>query len=180
MARYWLLKTEPQEYSFGDLAREGRGLWDGVRNPQAQAGLRAMAPGDRAAVYHTGRERAAVGLAEVAAPPRPDPAEPRYAAVELVPLGWLKRPVTLGELRAEAQFAGSPLLRQPRLSVVPLTEGQWKRLRALGGLPPPRSQPLPRQGEGGTAARCGSSGDEEVTAPPRGGREARNPARTAP
>ncbi|MEW6489942.1 MAG: EVE domain-containing protein [Thermodesulfobacteriota bacterium] len=135
MARYWLLKTEPEEYSFGDLVREGRGLWDGVRNPQAQAGLGAMAPGDRAAVYHTGRERAAVGVAEVAAPPRPDPAEPRCAAVELVPVGWLERPVTLGELRAEAEFAGSPLLRQPRLSVVPLTEGQWKRLLALGGLP---------------------------------------------
>lgn len=149
MARYWLLKTEPEEYSYGDLAREGRGLWDGVRSPQAQAGLRAMAPGDRAAVYHTGRERAAVGVAEVAAPSRPDPAQPRFAAVDFVPVAWLARPVTLGELRADPVFGGSPLLRQPRLSVVPLTEGQWKRLLALGGLSgeeatPPRPKPLPQ------------------------------------
>ncbi|MHB8765848.1 MAG: EVE domain-containing protein [Deferrisomatales bacterium] len=129
----WLLKTEPSEYSYDDLARAGRGRWDGVRNAQAQGYLKAMAVGDRVAVYHTGRERAAVGLARVARPPYPDPAAPGRWAVDLVAEGRLPRPVTLGALKAEPAFAGSPLVRQGRLSVVPLTEPQWDRVVELAG-----------------------------------------------
>jgi len=127
----WLLKTEPGEYSFADLEAAEGGVWDGVRNAQAQGHLRSMAPGDRALIYHTGRERAVVGTARVAGGARPDPAEPKLAVVDLAPEGRLSRPVTLGELKADPVFAGSPLVRQGRLSVVPLTDAQWRRVLAL-------------------------------------------------
>lgn len=137
--RRWLLKTEPSEFSYDDLEGAGRATWDGVRNPQALANLRAMSPGDGALVYHTGAERAAVGSAEVRTGAYPDPAvnDPRLVVVEVTPRGRLPRPVSLAELRAEPVFAGSPLLRQGRLSVVPLTEEQWGRVLALGRAPAP-------------------------------------------
>jgi predicted RNA-binding protein with PUA-like domain len=128
---FWLLKTEPGEYGFTDLERAGSGVWDGVRNPQAQRFVRAMVPGDRVLIYHSGRERAAVGTARVAGHPRPDPAEARLVVVDLVPEGRLARPVGLTELKADPAFTGSPLVRQGRLSVVPLTADQWGRVLAL-------------------------------------------------
>lgn len=132
MAR-WLLKTEPGEYAFGDLEAQGRGRWDGVRNPQAQRHLRAMAEGDGAFLYHTGAERAVVGTARVVRAAYPDPAAPGLAVVDLEPAGRLARPVPLAEIKADPAFAGSPLVRQGRLSVVPLTEAQAARLEALAG-----------------------------------------------
>ncbi|HZY05805.1 MAG TPA: EVE domain-containing protein [Anaeromyxobacteraceae bacterium] len=130
---FWLLKTEPSSYSFEDLRREGRARWDGVQNPQALSNLRAMKVGDRAIVYHTGGERAAVGMAEVVREAYPDPAEkdPRLVAVDLRAGAALPRPVALEALKGEAAFAGSPLLRQGRLSVVPLTEAQWRAVERL-------------------------------------------------
>jgi predicted RNA-binding protein with PUA-like domain len=130
----WLVKTEPSAYAFGDLVAERRTLWTGVKNPQAQLQLRAMQVGDAVAVYHTGGEKAAVGLAVVTGPPRPDPTDQggTRVAVELAPERPLAAPVTLATLRGEKAFAGSPLLTQGRLSVVPLTAAQWKRLEALG------------------------------------------------
>ncbi|MFU8857216.1 MAG: EVE domain-containing protein [Deferrisomatales bacterium] len=132
MASCWLLKTEPTQYSYDDLRRDGQGLWDGVRNPQAQVHLRAMAPGDRAIVYHTGRERAAVGVAQVAGAPGPDPSEPGLAAVPVRPVARLPRPVPLSELKGDPVFEGSPLVRQGRLSVVPLSDRQCRRVLELG------------------------------------------------
>ena len=139
VASGWLLKTEPEEYAFADLQREGLAAWDGVRNPQAQRYLRAMAVGDRCVIYHTGAERAAVGLAEVVRAAYPDPADPtgRYALVDLRAVAPLPRPVPLTHLRAAPAFADSPLLRQPRLSVVPLDAAQWAALLALAGLDAP-------------------------------------------
>lgn len=130
----WLVKTEPSTYCFGDLVAEKRTLWSGVKNPQAQLQLRAMTRGDRVAVYHTGGERAVVGTALVTGAPRPDPTdkEGRRVAVELEPVRPLAAPVTLATLRGEPGFAGSPLLTQGRLSVLPLTAAQWKRIEALG------------------------------------------------
>lgn len=124
----WLLKTEPGEYSYDDLEREKRGRWDGVANPAALANLRAMRPGDRVLVYHTGGEKAVVGLAEVVREAYPDPKakNARLVVVDVEPRGRLARPVTLGELKALAAFSGSPLVRQGRLSVVPITAAQWK------------------------------------------------------
>jgi predicted RNA-binding protein with PUA-like domain len=128
----WLLKTEPGEYSYDDLERDGRGPWDGVTNPVALRNLRAMKRGDRVLVYHTGAEKAVVGRAEVAREAYPDPQakDERLVVVDVEPRGRLARPVTLAEIKAMAEFAESPLVRQGRLSVVPLTLAQWKAIEA--------------------------------------------------
>ncbi len=130
----WLLKTEPGEYSFDDLESEGRGRWDGVRNPVALRNLRAMKKGDRVLVYHTGGEKAVVGTAEVVREAYPDPKakNERLVVVDVEPRGRLARPVTLAEIKAMPEFAESPLVRQGRLSVVPITAAQWKAIEAQG------------------------------------------------
>jgi predicted RNA-binding protein with PUA-like domain len=122
----WLLKTEPGAYAYDDLEREGRTVWDGVTNPVALKNLRAMKAGEAAFVYHTGDERAVVGRAEVvkAAYPDPRPGQERLAVVELRAAGRLARPVTLDRIKKLPVFADSPLVRQGRLSVVPLTPAQ--------------------------------------------------------
>jgi len=131
----WLLKTEPSAYSYDDLEREGRAVWDGVTNPVALKNLRAMKAGDEAFVYHTGDEKAVVGTARVARAAYADPrkGDPRLVVVEIEATGRMKRPVTLAEIKALDAFAGSPLVRQGRLSVVPLTPAQWKAVTERGG-----------------------------------------------
>jgi predicted RNA-binding protein with PUA-like domain len=129
----WLLKTEPSTYSFDDLSRDRKTRWDGVSNAQAQANLRAMRVGDAVVVYHSG-EKAAVGLARVSRAAFPDPGDPsgKRVAVEIAAGIRLAAPVPLEALRAEAAFDGSPLLRQGRLSVVPLTAAQARVVQRLG------------------------------------------------
>ncbi|MCC7104160.1 MAG: EVE domain-containing protein [Chloroflexi bacterium] len=129
----WLLKTEPGEYSFEDLRRDGVAEWDGVTNALAQRHLHAMHEGDTCVIYHSGGERAAVGLARVARSPYPDPTDGagKRVWVDLRATEALSRPVTLAELRAEPSFAESPLLRMSRLSVLPLTDGQLDTIRRL-------------------------------------------------
>jgi len=139
----WLLKTEPGVYSWDDLVREGSTAWTGVTNAQAQGNLRAMRPGDRAVVYHSGEKRA-VGVAEVVTAAYPDPTgDGEAVCVDLRALEPLPSPVPLDALKQEAAFAGSILLRQGRLSVVPLSPAEWRSLVAIagviartGGLPP--------------------------------------------
>jgi predicted RNA-binding protein with PUA-like domain len=128
----WLLKTEPSAYSYADLQRDGRTVWDGVTNPVALRNLKTMKAGERAFVYHTGAEKAAVGLAEVVRAAYPDPKrkDARLFVVELAAAGRLPRPVTLAQIKALPVFKDSPLVRQGRLSVVPLTEAQWKAIEA--------------------------------------------------
>ena len=130
----WLLKTEPSAYSYDDLEREGRARWDGVKNPAALRNLRAMKKGDRVLVYHTGDEKAVVGTAEVAGEAYPDPKFKGgvFVVVDLEPRGRLARPVTLAEIRAMPAFAESPLVRQGRLSVVPVDAAQWKAVEEKG------------------------------------------------
>lgn len=128
----WLVKTEPSDYSFDHLERAGKAAWDGVKNPVALKNLRAMKAGDRVVVYHTGDEKAAVGLAVVVREAYPDPKSrnPKLLVVGLEAGKRLPRPVTLAEMKALPVFAESPLVRQGRLSVVPLTASQWKALEA--------------------------------------------------
>jgi predicted RNA-binding protein with PUA-like domain len=130
---FWLVKTEPSAYAFEDLRRDRKTRWDGVSSAPAQLHLRSMRAGDEVAVYHSG-ERAAVGLARVARGAYPDPGDAggKRVAVDLAAGAPLAVPVTLAALRAERLFADSPLVRQGRLSVVPLTAPQWKVLLRLG------------------------------------------------
>ena len=130
----WLVKTEPGTYSYDDLEREGRAVWDGVANPVALKNLRAMKVGDLVVVYHTGDERAAVGRAEVVKAAYPDPkqGDDRLVVVDLEAKGRLPAPVPLATLKGLPVFKDSPLVRQGRLSVVPLDAAQWKAL--TGGL----------------------------------------------
>jgi predicted RNA-binding protein with PUA-like domain len=129
---YWLLKTEPSTYSFADLERDQQTCWDGITNPVALKHLKSAKAGDRAVVYHTGDERRAIGVAEIIKAAYPDPRNDKLAVVDLRAGEPLKRPVGLATLKSDPLFAESPLVRQGRLSFVPLTEAQWKRLLELG------------------------------------------------
>lgn len=124
----YLLKTEPSEYSFADLQREQSTIWDGVSNPVALRHLREMNPGDRLIIYHTGEEKTAVGTASVVSVDASDPKNPRVKIKAGKPLA---KPVTLATIKANSAFADSPLVRQGRLSVVPLTAAQAKFLAGL-------------------------------------------------
>ena len=132
----WLVKEEPANYPFSQFAEDGTTVWSGVRNPVAQKNLRAMKPGDRVFYYHTGGEKAVVGIAKVASAPRPDPKdkEGKLYVVNLVPERPLPRPVTLAEVKAVKEFADFPLVRLPRLSVMPVTDEQWAWIEKKGGL----------------------------------------------
>src|SRR6266545_1043994 len=135
MPNYWIVKTEPSAYSFDQLEREKKTVWDGVRNALALKHLRQMKPGDRVLVYHTGDEKAVVGLAEVAREPYPDPkqADAKLAVVELKAAGRLPQPVQLAEIKKDRAFADLGLVRMGRLSVVPASAEQFNRLLQLGG-----------------------------------------------
>lgn len=133
MARHWVLKTEPSEYGFPDLVRDRRTRWEGVSNPVALKHLRSMLEGDEVLIYHTGTEKALVGLARVVSLPYPDPKDPKLVVVDVEPIRPLPRTVSLAEIKAEAAFADLGLVRVPRLSVVPVEPAQWKRLLAIAG-----------------------------------------------
>jgi predicted RNA-binding protein with PUA-like domain len=124
---YYLLKTEPSVYSFDDLRREKTTVWDGVTNPVAVKHLREMKKGDRLVIYHTGDEKRAIGTATVESV---DTSDPRNPVVRIKAGGELKRQLTLGDIKTNKTFANSPLVRQGRLSVVPLTEEQFETLAA--------------------------------------------------
>ena len=133
--KFWLLKSEPDNYAYADLERDGAAVWDGVSNNAALLHLRAMQPGDLALIYHTGDERLAVGIAEITSAPYADPriGDPKLVVVDVRPLRRLARPVTLASVKADPFFADFALVRQGRLSVVPVTAEQWGRLLALAG-----------------------------------------------
>ncbi len=134
MARF-LVKTEPSSYSFADLTRDRRTVWDGVSNPVALKHLATIRKGDSVVVYHTGEEKQAVGLATAASDPYPDPKlkDPKRPVLDLAAGKPLPGPVTLARVKADAVMKETPLARQPRLSVMPLTEAQFKRLLKLAG-----------------------------------------------
>jgi predicted RNA-binding protein with PUA-like domain len=121
----FLLKTEPSTYSFADLQRDKQTQWDGVHNPVALRNLGTMKPGDRLVIYHTGDEKSAVGIATVATL---DGSDPKNPIMELKAGKAIAKPVTLAQVKANKLFVDSPLVRQGRLSVVPLTAAQYKFL----------------------------------------------------
>lgn len=130
----WLFKEEPTHYSFDDLAKDGSTVWSGVKNPLAQKHLHAVKKGDRIFYYHTGGEKAVVGIAKAAADAYPDPADKtgKSAVVDVAPVKKLARPVTLAEIKGDKRFAGFPLTRLPRLSVMPVSDEEWTAIEAMG------------------------------------------------
>lgn len=133
MPDHWLLKTEPSTYSFADLQRDGRTTWDGVTNPVALRHLGSMRKGDEALIYHTGNEKAAVGIAEVVSNPYADPkaGDPKRVVVDLEPVRALSHPVSLAAVKADKRFSDFALVRISRLSVMPVNAAQWKALLAM-------------------------------------------------
>lgn len=133
MPNYWLLKTEPNCYSYDDLERDRKTYWEGVTNALALKHLRSIKQGDVAIIYHTGDERQAIGLAEVTSDAYPDPEQdnPKLVVVDLKPKQRLKKPVTLAAVKAREEFQDFLLVRMSRLSVMPVTPEQWKLLMAM-------------------------------------------------
>lgn len=135
---YWLMKTEPSTYSYETLVQEGSSVWDGVTNALALRYIRAMKKGDRALIYHTGSEKAVVGIAEVTANPYPDPkrGDPKLVVVMIGPGEKLQRKVPFAEIKGKAQFASFELVRLPRLSVMPVEAPVWNAIVKLSKQPP--------------------------------------------
>ena len=129
---YWLLKSEPESYGWDDLVRDGGTEWDGVRNAAAAGHLRAMRVGDRAFIYHSGAEKAAVGTARIAREARADGDDGRWVSVYIEPDAPLVRAVTLSAMKADPRLTALPMLRQSRLSVSPVGEAEWTVLREMG------------------------------------------------
>lgn len=129
---YWLLKSEPDSYGWDDLIRDGGTEWDGVRNHAAAGHLRAMAVGDSALFYHSGKDKAAVGIVRIARAARPD-GDDGWVSVRVEPVAPLPRPVPLAAMKAEAALAELAMVRQSRLSVSPVREGEWAVIVGLGG-----------------------------------------------
>lgn len=127
----WLLKSEPGSYGWADLVHDGATEWTGIRNPAAAAHLRAMQVGDRALFYHSGAHKAAVGISRVTRAAQKDGDEGKWVSVAIAPVAPLPTPVTLRQMKAEPALAGMAMLRQPRLSVSPVTEPEWRAIERL-------------------------------------------------
>jgi predicted RNA-binding protein with PUA-like domain len=130
----WLLKTEPSTYSWSDLVRDGKTVWDGVTNAAALIHLRSMQTGDEALIYHSGDERAIVGIARITHGGHPDPRlnDPKRAVVDLEPVRALRTPVTLAAIKAEKTLATMALVRISRLSCMPVSAGHRALLKTMG------------------------------------------------
>jgi predicted RNA-binding protein with PUA-like domain len=135
MPSYWILKSDPDTYGYDQLERDRRTTWDGVSNALALQHIRRMAPGDRLLIYHSGAEKALVGLASVVSAPYADPKgnDPKLAVVDIEAAGRLPRPVSLAAVKSDAGFADLGLVRQSRLSVIPVPAEQWTRLLDMAG-----------------------------------------------
>jgi predicted RNA-binding protein with PUA-like domain len=132
---YWLLKSEPQDYSWADLEQEGNAVWDGVKNPLALKYLRTMQPAEEVLIYHTGIERRIVGVAEIISWPYTDPTldDPKRVVVDIRAVRSLPQPVTLIQIKQLNQFTDFDLIRLPRLSVVPVPAEYWQLILQLAG-----------------------------------------------
>jgi predicted RNA-binding protein with PUA-like domain len=129
----WLFKEEPTHYSYDDLVRDGKTSWTGVKNPVAQRHLRSVKKGDKIFFYHTGDEKAVIGVCRAAADAYPDPADAsgKLYAVDVEPVKKLKSPVTLAAIKKDRMFANHPIARVPRLSVMPFSTEEWDHILEL-------------------------------------------------
>jgi predicted RNA-binding protein with PUA-like domain len=136
--RHWLLKSEPSAYSWEQLVKDGRTGWNGVRNYQAANNLKAMKAGDRAFFYHSNDGLDIVGIVEIVKAAYPDPSDKtgRFVMVDVKPVEPVKNPVTLAQVKAEKQLADFALVRQSRLSVVPVADEEWRLLCKMAGVKP--------------------------------------------
>ncbi len=128
---FWLVKQEPEAYSFDDLVKDGKTDWTGVRNFQARNNLQAMKVGEKVLFYHSVSEKSVVGLAEVSREQFPDPTDEKWFAVEIKPVQKFTKPVSLEQIKAEAGLQNIALIKQSRLSVMPLTEGEFDLILKL-------------------------------------------------
>lgn len=135
---FWLVKTDPETYSWNDLVRDGKTVWDGVRNFQARNFIKEMKQGDILLVYHSQNDKAIVGIAEVVSEPFPDPTtnEPHWLAIEVIPVEEFLKPVTLAQLKKSGEFTDFPLIRQSRLSVMPVKAEYFKKICLMGDIQP--------------------------------------------
>ena len=131
MAQCWLFKTEPSAYSYDRLESERTTVWDGVKNPLARKHLAAVKRGDRVLIYHTGDEKAVIGVAKAASDAYRDPCDAAAPVVDLTAAGRLARAVTLAELKARPSLKSFPLVRLPRLSVMPVNAAEWREIERL-------------------------------------------------
>jgi predicted RNA-binding protein with PUA-like domain len=125
---HWLMKSEPESYSWDDLVRDGGTEWDGVRNNAARLHLRAMKDGDEAFFYHSMSDKAVVGIMRITRAAQPDPKDSDWVSVRVEPVRPLERPVTLAEIKAEPKLAKMELIRQSRLSVAPVRDEEWAKV----------------------------------------------------
>ena len=125
---YWLLKTEPESFSWDDLEKAGKATWDGVRNPRARNNIKNMKKGDLAFIYHTGDEKSVIGIARVDKEAYPEPGDAAWLVVDLVPEKKLKRPVTLAEVKADGDLKEMTLARVPRLSVQSVEKNEFDKI----------------------------------------------------
>jgi predicted RNA-binding protein with PUA-like domain len=132
---YWLMKTEPGEYSYFDLEQAGQDVWDGVKNFAALKNIKNMHPGDLAFIYHTGKEKSLVGIAEIISEPYPDPKQPNLLNIRIAPKYRLSQPVSLAAIKKDPVFAGWELVRLPRLSVMPVPNELWPKIHQMAGSP---------------------------------------------
>ena len=123
---YWLMKSEPESYSWSDLVRDGGKEWDGLRNNAARLHLKAMKKGDEAFFYHSMSDKAVVGIMRIAREAQPDPKDNEWVSVRVEPVRELQRPVTLAEIKADPRLSKMELIRQSRLSVAPVRDEEWK------------------------------------------------------
>ena len=129
--KYWLVKQEPEAYSFDDLMKDGQTDWTGVRNYQARNNLREMKKGDKVLFYHSISEKSVVGITEVSKEEFPDPTDEKWIAVEIIPLEKLEKPGTLEQIKNEKSLENIALIKQSRLSVMPLTKTEYEKILEL-------------------------------------------------
>jgi predicted RNA-binding protein with PUA-like domain len=129
--QYWLVKTEPETYSWDTLVKEKKGVWDGVRNFQARSNMKAMKKGDLVFIYHTGEEKSIIGVAKVASEPYPEPKDKEWVAVDLAPEKKLKKAISLAQVKADKKLTNMVLVRASRLSVQPVKQEEFDYILEL-------------------------------------------------